>query len=584
VPIDEANARVLTLAARLKGGSDEGAAFAREANWSMFAMPFTEFVAGDSRRPMLVLLGAVGFVLLIACANIAGLMVARTTSRSREIAVRSALGAQRWQLLRELLTESLLLAGGGMLGGVLVAAAGMRLLLVSAPEGAVVGLVPRLDVGVLAFALAAALISAALFALAPAWQISRSAVFEQLKASGRSATGGRGRQRLRAALVVAETALAVLLLIGAGLLIRSFSRIQEVSPGFDPHGVVTGGVALPATRYEEPARRETFYRTLIERLEASPGVLSAAAAVSLPFVGSDNSASFQVEGVALGPGDPGPHGRSRYVTPEYFATLRIPLKRGRTFTPDDRLGAAPVVVIDQNLAARYWPGQDPIGKRMRQGQAGSWSTIVGVVGHVLHNELVGETDKGTFYRPFYQRPNFDASVVIRVRSDIAGSMGVIAQAVAAVDNSLPVQRVTSLDERVAASLAPRRFAMRVLSFFAVVALILAALGLYGVISYSVAQRTQEIGIRVALGGTPGSVVRSVLAQGIGLAAAGLGVGLVAAIAAGRVLSGQLYQVSAFDPVTLGVMVPVLLAAAVFASWLPARAASRVDPLVALRQE
>jgi predicted permease len=301
-------------------------------------------------------------------------------------------------------------------------------------------------------------------------------------------------------------------------------------------------------------------------------------------VGGDSSASFQIEGQSLAPGDPGPHGRSRVVSPEYFATLGIPLRRGRAFTADDRLGTDPVVVVDENLARRYWPGQDPVGKRMRQGQAAPWATIVGVVGHVTHSDLVGETDKGTVYRCLYQRAMPGTSLVVRLRAGAAASPGLMTEAVQGLDPTLPVQRVSSMEERVAASLAPRRFVMRLLAFFAVVALLMAALGLYGVISYSVAQRTQEMGVRMALGADRRAVVGLVLRQGIGLAAAGMASGIVVALVATSLIATQLYQVSRFDPVTFGVMIPVLLSAAFLASWLPARAASRVDPLVALREE
>jgi predicted permease len=582
VRFEQASARVQAIVGRVKAGGDQLGAFARDAAWSMFAQPFAEYVAGSSKTPMLVLLGAVGFVLLIACANIAGLMVARTTGRGREIAVRAALGAGRWRLLRETAAESALLAGAGTVAGLAVAVAGMRLLITSAPEGAVVGLEPALDLRVALVAVAAAVVSAALFALAPAWQIARVAPFEQLKTSGRAATGGRGRLRLRSALVVAETALAVVLLVGAGLLVRSLANLQQVNPGFDPRGVMVGMIGLPASTYQTPESRAAFYHGVVERLSAMPGVDVAAAGQPLPFVGGDSSASFQIEGAPQAPGDPGPHGRMRLVDARYFAAMRIPVKRGRVFTADDRLGTQPVVVIDENLARRYWAGQDPVGRRILNGPTAF--TIVGVVGDVLHTGLVGDTGKGTVYRALGQRPLQGSSLVVRLKPGAPYSPGLLSEAVRAVDPALPVQRVSSMDERVAQSLAPRRFVMRVLSFFGIVALLMAALGLYGVISYSVAQRTQEIGIRMAIGASGRAVVGLVLGQGIALAGIGLAVGLAGAVLAARLLTSQLYQVSPFDPVTFLVAAPVLLATAVAACWLPARRASRVDPLVALRCE
>jgi predicted permease len=580
----EADARVRTIADRVRGARDENGAFARDSVWGMFAMPFTHYVAGQTRRPMLVLLGAVAFVLLIACANIAGLMLARSASRAREIAVRAALGARRGQLVRQTIVESLLLAAAGAVLGLAIAYAGMRLLLVIAPEGAVVGLAATVNASVVLFTGVAGLVAGLLFALAPAWQVSRVAPFDAIKGGGRTSSAGPGRQRIRAALVVAETALAVVLLVGAGLLIRSLARLQEVSPGFDPRGVVTGGVGLPDTQYRNLQQRIAFFRALIDRLSSTPGVLAAGAAVPLPFVGGDSTASFQIEGRTLGPGDPGPHGRNRFVTPGYFATMRIPLERGRVFTDDDRLGGEMVAVIDENLARTYWPSEDPVGRRMRLGQNGPWLRIVGIVGHVTHGDLAGESDKGTYYRSMWQQAMPGAMVVARMRPGVAARPAIIADAVRSIDPSLPVQRMATLADRVAASLAPRRFVMRVLAFFASVALLMAALGLYGVISYSVTQRTQELGIRMALGAGRPSVVRLVLGQGLRLAILGMVIGVGGAFAASRLIASQLYDVSPFDPLTFGAMIAVLLATALLASYLPARAASRVDPLVALRYE
>jgi predicted permease len=584
VPLEAADARVRTLAARTRDGSGELAAFAKDAGWGMFAMPYTDLVAGDTKPLMLVLLAAVGSVLLIACANIAGLMLARTASRSREIAVRAALGAGRWQLLRQTLAESFVLSAGGALLGLGLAAAGMRLMLAVAPEGSVVGLQPAIDLRVLAFTIAAAAAAAVLFALAPAWHVWRVAPVEQIKGAARTATGSRGRQRLRSTLVVAETAAAVALLVVGGLLIRSLTRIQEVSPGFETRGVIVGGVTLPERSYKTPEQRSAFYRALVDRVRVTPGVAVAAAGAPLPFAGGDSSASFQIEGVALGPGDPGPHGRMRVVTPEYFAALGIPLRRGRVFTDDDRLGGDPVVVIDENLARRYWPGQDPVGRRVRRGDSGPWMTIVGVVGHVMHSSLVGETDKGTCYLSMYQRPMAGTWLVARLRPGAAESPAIISAAVRAADPTLPTQRAGTLGERVDASLAPRRFVVRVLMFFSAVAVLMAALGLYGVISYSVAQRTQEIGIRMAIGADRRSVLGLVLFQGMGLAAVGVAAGGLLAAACGRMLTAQLYEVSPLDPLTFAGVIVVLMATAAAATWLPARSASRIDPLRALRYE
>jgi predicted permease len=580
-----ANARIDTLTDRVRSASDDAGAFAKSSQWSMFALPFTDYVAGDSKLAMLVLLGAVGFVLLIACANIAGLMLARTTSRSREIAVRAAIGAGRWRLIRQTLAESAVLSTAGAALGLGLAWVGMRVMLAIAPQGSVVGLRPIVDPAVLVFTLVAAVAAAGLFALAPAWQVTRVAPVEHLKAGGRSASGGRGRQRLRAALVVAETALATVLLVGAGLLIKSLGELQGVSPGFEPRGLLIGGVMLPERQYKAPEQRVAFYRALVDRLMESPGVIAVGAGSPIPFVGGDSSASFEIEGQTLGPNEPGPHGRSRTVSPGYFAALGIPLLKGRVFTDDDRLGTERVVVIDENLAARYWPGQDPVGKRMRFGSSAPWMTVVGVVGHVLHTSLAGETDKGTYYGCLYQRPMPGTSFVVRTRPGVAASAAALfGAAIGSLDPTLPVQRAGTMSERIDESLGPRRFVVWLLVFFAAVALLMAALGLYGVISYSVTQRTQELGVRMALGADRRSIVGLVLRQGAALALTGIVSGAAGSAALNRLLASQLYNVSPFDAGTFAAMVGVLVATALIATYLPARTASGIDPLTALRCE
>jgi predicted permease len=578
------DARIGVLAGRVRSGTDQNAAFARSSEWGMFVLPFTEYVAGDSRLPMLVLLGAVGFVLLIACANIAGLMLARTSSRNREIAVRAALGAGRWRLIRQTLAESLLLSGVGALLGLAVASAGMRMMIASAPQGSVVGLTPTIDLPVLFFTLGVAVAAALLFALAPAWQITRVAPVEHLKSATRSAAGSLGRQRMRSALVVGETALAMVLLVGSGLLIKSLGRLQEVNPGFDPRGVVIGQVALPERQYTTPEQRSAFYRALTDRLREDRSVAAVGAGAPLPFQGGDSTASFAIEGQTVAPNEPGPHGRSRVVSPGYFAALGIPRKSGRVFTDDDRLGTDRVVVIDENLAKQYWPGQDPIGKRILGGSSTPWATIVGVVGNVLHTSLAGESDKGTYYQCLYQRPMSGSGLVIRLRPGGEPSPAVIAAAVKAIDPTIPVQRAGTMLQRLDESLSARRFVVHLLIFFAGVALLMAALGLYGVISYSVLQRTREIGVRMALGAGRRSVVGLVLRQGTAMALVGIVAGGAASAGLNRLLASQLFDVSPFDPVTFAGMVAVLMLTAFAASFIPAYAASRIDPLTALRYE
>jgi predicted permease len=585
VSLPQANAFIQVLVDRVRQANGRISGYARSSQWGMFAVPMTDFVAGDTRKPMLVLLGAVGFVLLIACSNIAGLMVARTAGRAKEIAVRAALGASRWQLIRQVMSESLLLSLCGAALGLAVANSGIRLLLLIAPENASLGLDARLDARVLLFTVVVAMVSGILFGLAPAWQIARFSPHEILKASGQSVTASHGRQTLRAALVVGEAALAVVLLAGAGLFLRSLARLQDVKPGFQPQGVMTATLSLPQAQYKEAEKQIAFYRAIMERLNSVRGLQSAALAVPLPFSGDGGSASFGIEGRVNPPGDPGPHGDISYVSAGYFESMQIPLKGGRYFSVQDRQGTEPVVVIDENLARQYWPNEDPLGKHMRRGGPQTpWSTIVGVVGHVNRSDLAGDTGKGVYYYCLFQKPLPMTSMVLKTQGDPAGLASAIRQAVHEVDPNQPVHRLKTLQDMVQSSLAPRRFAVRMLGFFALVALFMAALGLYGVISYSVAQRTQEIGVRMALGAESRSLIALIVGQGLRLAAVGVVVGLILAMALSRMLQSQFFGVSAFDPVTFASIAAVLLGAASLASYLPARRAARVDPLRALRYD
>jgi len=585
VPFERADAFIQVLADRLKASGTRGATYARDSQWGMFAVPITDFLAGDTKRPLVILLCAVGFVLLIACSNIAGLMLARTSGRTREIAVRAALGAGRWALMRQTLAESLLLAFGGAVTGLALAYAGMRVLLLLAPEDAAIGIAASIDANVLLFTAAATIVSALLFGGVPAWQIAKLDTAEVLKGTGRSGMSGRGRQRLRSALVTCETALALMLLVGAGLFIRSLARIEDVRPGFDPHGVITAGLSLPRTRYPDMPKQIVFYRTLIDRLASTPGVASAAAAVGLPFTGTAGSASFSIQEKPTGPGDPGPHGDIRAISPAYFQALTIPLKAGRYFTDQDVEGTERVAIIDENLARQYWGGQSPIGQHIRGGVPGNvFARIVGVVGHVHQSDLAADSGKGVYYYCMWQVAAPYTQIAVKTERDPAAFAGAIREAVHAVDPAQPVSQLKTLEDLVSSSLAPRRFVVRLLGFFAVVALLMAALGLYGVISYSVTQRTQEIGIRVALGAPSEAVLRLVVGQGVRLAGIGAAIGLVASVACSRWLKSQLFEVSAFDPLTFASMALVLVAAAFAASYIPARRAMRVYPSEALRYE
>ena len=584
VSLAQAGALVSLLTERLKSGQTRIAQYGRDSAWGMFVMPITDFIAGDTKTPLLVLLGAVGFVLLIACSNIAGLMLARSSARAREMAVRAALGATRWHLIRQTMAESLVLALGGAIAGLALAYGGIRGIVALAPSTVPIALDMRLDPAVLLFTAAVAILAGLLFGIAPAWQMSRLDRYDSLKDGGRSATAGRARQRVRAGLVMGEVAIALVLLAGAGLFLRSLASLENVNPGFEAAGVITGSVSLPRARYSENARQVAFYREVVDRLAAIPGVTNAAAAVPVPFSNDGGSASFQIEGKPAPAGDPGPHGDIALVTPGYFAAMKIPLRRGRVFSEQDIAGTERVAMVDETLASEYWPNEDAIGQHIRNGQNSPWSTIVGIVAHVKNSDLAGDTVKGRYYYPMYQQPFRNASLVVRAGGDPGAAAGAIQAAVSAVDPSEPISQLRTMSGMVASSLAPRRFVVAMLAIFAAIALLMAVIGLYGVISYSVAQRAQEFGVRMALGARRGEILAMVIRQGLWLTGSGALIGLAAALAFSRLLRSQLFQVSPFDPLTFGITALVLIAAGLLACFIPAQRATRVDPMVALRYE
>ena len=586
VTFQQASAYMQILNNRVRNDGTGYGSYAKNSAWGMFLVPFTDYIAGDTKTPMLVLLASVGFVLLIACSNIAGLMLARASGRSREIAVRAALGASRWNLIRQTLAESLVLSFAGAIIGLALSFAGIRGLLALAPENATVALDVRMDPIVLLFTALAAIAAGILFGIAPAWQISRLDRFDALREGGRSGSAGLRRQKLRSGLVIGEVALALVLLVGAGLFLRSLASLQDVNPGFQPKGLITGSVNLPQTQYGDAAKQIAFYRAVLDRLSSLPGVSNVAAAVPVPFTGQSGSASFAIEGRPSPPGDPGPHGDIGFVSPGYFATMKIPLKSGRAFTDQDRSNTARVALIDETLAREYWPNQDPIGKHLRNDSSLPWATIVGVVGHTKNSDLAGDIVKGKYYFPILQQSYAFpfTSFIARTDSDPARLTAALREAVRSVDPSLAVSRIKLMSDLVSASLAPRRFVVTLLGIFAGLALLMAVIGLYGVISYSVTQRTQEIGIRMALGAQPSGVLSLVIGQGMQLAGIGAVIGLIASLAFSRLLKNQLFQVSAFDALTFAATALILIAAALLATYIPARRATRVDPMDALRYE
>jgi predicted permease len=592
VSFAQAAAYVKVLSQRLI--DNPASSYAKDSQWDMFLMPLTTFVFGDLRTPILILGGAVAFVLLIACANIAGLLLAKAAGRAKELAVRAALGASRGRLVVQTLSENMVLGLLGIVAGLVVARVGVRALLFAAPKNLNAGAIAfPIDGYVLAFTVVVGLLAVLIFAIVAAWHMSRSDPYDALRESGRSTTASRARHRFRSFLVAGEVALGLVLLAGTGLLLKSLARISDVNPGFQPHGVMTAGLALPQAQYDKPEKQIAFFRSVLDRLSNTPGVTAAGAGFPLPFTGGNASASFNIEGRTVPPGDPGPWGDVRYVTPGYFTGLGIPLLKGRLFSDDDRTGSQAVAVIDENLAKQYWPNEDPIGKEIRRGNKAPWSVIVGVVGHIRFTQLAGENSSsegsqkataGVYYFPIYQTMAPFGFLVAKSSGNPEALGGVIRRAVRDVDANQPVSDMKSMDARIAESLGPQRFAASLLAVFALLATVLAAIGLYGLVSYSVTQRTNELGIRMALGANRADILRMVLGEGAGVAAAGAAAGIVAGLVLTRAMQGVLYGVSAYDPVSFGGAALLLIFIALAASYVPARRATRVDPMVALRYE
>ena len=568
--------------------------YPKASAWGLFAVPFTEFIYGDVRTPLLILLGAVSLVLLIACSNVAGLLLARASGRAKEFAVRTALGGSPWRLARQMLTESLALAFVGMALGLLLASQGVHALLWLAPENLSTGLDIHLDLYVLIFTALIAGASAIIFGAAPALQIAFLDPHQNLKQGRGTGEGSAGRHRFRSALVVAELSLALVLLAGAGVFLKSLAKLKEVDVGFRPQGLMSAALALPDRQYDTPEKQIAFLSSTLERLSNSAGVVSAAAGVPLPFSGFGGSASFDIEGRVAPPGDPGPHGDIRGVSPKYFETMGVRLIRGRFFTDQDRRGGQPVAIIDENLAHEYWPNQEEaLGQRIRNGNNQPWKTIIGIAAHVRHYQVVGEetsnigtegSGKGVYYFPLYQENSPAVFLIARASGDPSALSGAIRAAVHDVDPSQPVSDLRTMDQRITLSMGPRRSAVTLLSVFATMALLLAAVGLFGLIRYNVTQRTQEIGVRLAIGASRKDILRMVLGESLRLALLGVAGGLIAAFALTRVLSSLLYGVSATDPLTFAGTSLALTFVALLASWVPAWRATRVDPLVALRYE
>jgi len=553
------------------------------SDFNIEVRPLLEERVGEIRKPLYLLLGAVGIVLLISCANIASLLLARGSARVRELAVRAALGAARLRLVQQLLTESLLLALAGGALGVLMALFSVDALVRLAPASIPRAGQIRLDGGVLWFTATASLVCGILFSLVPALAASKTDLIGSLNESGRTGTDSRGRHLLRSGLVIAEVALAFGLLVTAGLLLRSFGRLLEVRPGFDPHNVLTMRVSLPRGP-NEVLRAAAFQDDALNRISILPGVLHAAAALQPPFMDCDNSV-FAVRNWQAGPGEAPPHADYLYVTPDYFDSMGIPLLEGRQFYQSDMQRRGPIsegsaVIIDRALAKRFWPNTDALGGNLGWSDKGPWATIVGIVGTAQPKDLAKEAE-GTIYFPAY----FSGStLVVRTAGDPHALVEPIRDQIRAIDPKTPLYDIQTMDERIGHTLDDRRFAVMLISVFAGLALLLAGSGLYGVISYLAAQRTHEIGIRMALGARRADVIGVVVRHALVLAGAGLCLGAVASIIFSRYLASLLYGVPATDPVTLGGVSILLAAVAMAAALMPAWRAARVDPMAALRYQ
>jgi len=582
VSLAQAQADMDVIAGRMKQRYPEN--YPAHGGLTISVVPLLKQVVGEIDLALYVLLATVGFVLLIACANVANLLLARATVRQKEIAIRAAVGASRARIARQLLTESALLAlTGGMLGMV-IALGAVEALRAFGPEN-----IPRLneigvDGRVVAYTLFISMLTGVVFGLAPALRASRVDLNETLKEGGRGADRGHGRHMTRKLLVVFEVALSLIVLICAGLLIRSYRRVVNAHPGFDSRNVHAMRLSLPGARYSTPESIVGFFRQVGERLERTPGVESVGTSYSLPM----SAVAFAWEPITIDGYVP-PTAQDtiisnvRIINPGYFDVMRIPLKLGRYFTGQDIKGTQETVIVNEALAERFWPNEYPIGKRLQRGKSGPWRTVVGVISDTKEYSAEKEPPIAVYY-PAEQVIARNMYLVIRTTSDPVPMTAAIVKEIQAVDPEMPVYDVGSMDQRLYGSLARQRFSMFLLGVFALIALILAAIGVYGVMAYSVSQRTHEIGVRIALGARPDAILRLVIRQALILAAMGIAIGLVGAFALTRVMSSLLFGVSATDLLTFVITSLLLGSIALMASYIPARRAAKVDPIAALQHE
>jgi putative ABC transport system permease protein len=546
-------------------------------------MPLSEYLVGDVRRALLVLLSAVGFVLLIACANVATLLLAQASGRQRELAIRAALGAGRRRLICQLMMENLLLAALGGGAGLLLAFWLIDLLAPAVPGGMHNAKAVGLNSSVLYFTMAVSLLTGIIFGLAPALRGSKADLNESLRDGGRGITGGFRHQRLRNVFVAVEMALALALLAGGGLLLKSFWQLRQIDPGFDPRHALTFTLNLPETRYAEALQQNAFIARILERLSVLPGVTAVGATTELPFTGSRTGRSIEIDGRAPLPPGQGLNADYRVVSADYFRAMGIPLRRGRGFMASDNSGGAGVAIINEQAARRFFPNEDPIGKRVIMNGRDKYE-IVGIIGDLKHGNLKETTRPEIYMHALQASLRTWMDLVVRTEGDPGIMAAGVRGAIRAVDPDQPVYNLMTMEGRLARSIAAHRFNALLLGLFAAVAMILAAGGIYGVMSYTVTQRTYELGVRMALGAQRGDVISLVIRQGMSVALIGIGAGVIVALALTRLMKGLLYEVGTSDPMTYAIVTALMSAVALIACYLPARRATRVDPMIALRSE
>lgn len=580
VTFEQSKAEMNAIGARLEEQYNDF-----NADWGVNVVPLRTQFTGEIGTALLVLLGAVGFVLLIACANVANLLLARAAARQKEMAVRAAIGAGRWRIVRQLLTESVLLAAMGGAAGLMLAWWGTDLLVSLSPPELTDLQQVRISLPVLGFTLAVSLLTGIIFGMAPAFEAARFNLHESLKEGSKNIGGGTRSHRLRGAFVIVEIALALVLLVGAGLLVRSFWRLQSVDPGFNAKNLLTMRLTLPSRKYDNDRKRIDFFRQAVEGMRALPGVEAAGATNFLPFAGPHAGTLVEIDGRPKLPPGQGLGTGSCVTDLNYFGAMQLPLKRGRLFTEQEATEMRHVVVINEEFARKNFPGEDPLGKRViiYMKDDNLPSEIIGIVGDNKHMGLDGEIEPMAYW-PHPELAYPFMTLVIRTRGDAAGIASAARQVIQTLDSEQPVADVRTMERLLADSVARARFSTLLLTVFAVVALILAAVGISGVMSYAVTQRTHEIGIRMALGAQAGDVLKMVVKKGLMLMVCGVGIGLGAALALTQIMASLLYGVSATDPLTFAAISVLLAAVALLACYVPARRAANVDPMIALRYE